>query len=179
MLLGDLAEDPARRNELTRKWCTVLGLNILVSAINGKGHPNFRWKASIQPKKEPRQHSLLKYLVAILVRNNDIIAAVAHKPNVSANTQSGGIHVNVMGTEFPAAPLQRSGLASGMGQNDQGMPLPGAERHSRKSPGQDPYFATKSPDIDCLVVTGESHMFSDENTTDENTALWHNILKIG
>jgi hypothetical protein len=70
-----------------------------------------------------------------------------------------------------------------MGQNDQGMPPPtsftavanphstnsplGAERRSRKSPGQDPYFATKSPDIDCLVVAGESHVFNDEDT-----ALW-------
>jgi hypothetical protein len=162
----------------------------LVSAINGKGHPNFRWKASIQPEKEPRQHLLLKYIVAILVRNNDIVAAVAHKPNVLTNTQSGGIHVNIMGTEFPAAPLQPSGLASGIGQNDQGMPPPtsftavanphsanpplGAERRSRKSPGQDPYFATKSSDIDCLVVAGESHLFNNEDT-----ALWRNILKIG
>jgi hypothetical protein len=186
MLLGDLAEDPARRKELTRKWRTVLALNILVSAINGKGHPNFRWKASIQPEKEPRQHSLLKYLVAILVRNNEIVAAVAHKSNVFANAQSGGIHVNIMGTE--AAPLQR-GLASATGQNDQGMPPPtsfvavanphsaksplGAERRSRKSPEHDPYFATKSPDIDCLVVAGESHLFNDDYT-----ATWHNILKI-
>jgi len=162
----------------------------LVSAINGKGHLNFRWEASVQSEKEPRQHSLLKYLVAILVRNNDIVAAVAHKRNVFTNAQSGGIHVNIMGTEFPAAPLQRSGLASGMGQNDQGTPPPTsftdvanphsanlhlvAERRSRKSPGQDPYFATKSPDINCMVVTGESHVFDNEDT-----ALWPNILKIG
>jgi hypothetical protein len=124
VVLGGLAEDPARRKELTRKWRTILGLNILVAAINGKGHSNFCWKASIQPEKEPREQSLLKYLVAILVRNNDIFAAVAHKPNVFANAQSGSINVNIMGTEFPAAPLQRGGLASGMGQNDQGMPLP-------------------------------------------------------
>lgn len=162
----------------------------MVSAINGKGHPNFRWEASIQSEKEPSQHSLLKYLVAILVRNNDIVAAVAHKRNVVANAQSGGIHVNIMGTEFPAAPLQRSGLASGMGQNDQGTPIPTsftavanphtaklplvAEHRSRKSPGQDPYFATKSPDIDCFVVAGESHVFDNGDT-----ALWPSILKIG
>ena len=190
MVLGDLAEDPARRKELTHKWRTVLGLNILVSAINGKGHPNFRWKASIQPEKEPRQQSLLKYLVAILVRNNDIVAAVAHRPNVFPKAQSGGIHVNIMGTEFSAAPLQRGGLASGTGQNDQGMPLPtsfvavanphsaksplGAERGPRKSPVQDPYFATEPPDIDCLVVTGEPHVLSDGYT-----ATWRNILKLG
>ena len=162
----------------------------MVSAINGKGHPNFRWEASVQSEKEPRQHSLLKYLVAILVRNNDIVAAVARKRNVFTNAQSGGIHVNIMGTRFPAAPLQRSGLASGMGQNDEGTPPPTsftavanphsanlplvAERRSRKSPGKDPYFATKSPDIDCLVVAGESHVFDHKDT-----AWWPYILKIG
>ncbi|KIM72909.1 hypothetical protein PILCRDRAFT_736126 [Piloderma croceum F 1598] len=181
------SEDPARRKELLRKWRTVLALNILVSAINGKGHPNFRWEASKQPEKEPRQHSLLKYLVAILVRNNDIVAAVAHKPNAFTNAQSGGIHVNIMGTV--AAPLQLSGLASGTVQNDRGMPPPtsfiavanphsaksplGAEHHPRRSPEQDPYFAGKSPDIDCLVVAGESHLFNDDYT-----ATWRNILKI-
>ena len=184
MLLGDSAEeDPAGRNELTRKWRTILGLNILVSTINGNGHPTFSWKPSTQLKQEPRQHSLLKYLVAMLMRDNEIIAAVAHQPNVST------FHVNVMGAKLPEAPLQRSGLASGMGQNDQGTPPPTAftavanpntvkSRGEEKtcpgnSPENDPHFSTVSPDVDCLVVvTGKTHI------VEEDTTLWASILKI-
>ena len=128
----------------------------------------------------------------MLVRDNEIVAAVAHKPKVSTNAQSGASYqVNIMGAERPAAPLQRGSLASGTSQNDQGMPLPAvftavADSHNVKSPRraeprsrelleQDPYFANAPPDIDCLVATGESHIF---DNISEDATLWARILKI-
>ena len=172
-----------------RQWRTVLALNILVSTINGNGHPNFSWKPSTQPG-EPTQHSLLKYIVAMLVRNTEIVAAMAHKPKHFTNAQSKGLHVNIMGAKSPAAPLQPSGLASRMGRNDQDMfsptaftavanphtvrPPPGTGPHTRKTPQQDPYFATVSSDIDCLIVSGKSHIFDSSS----DATLWARILKI-
>jgi hypothetical protein len=146
----DSAEDPARRNELERKWRTVLALNILVSTINGHGHPIFFWKPSIQPQEDRTksfQHSLLKYIVAILVRKNEIIAAVAHKPKVSTNAQPGAYQVNIMG----------------------------ANPHNVKLLEQDPYFANVPHGIDYLVLGGKSHLL-DSNS--EDTTLWARILKI-
>jgi hypothetical protein len=183
MLFGDSAEeDPAMRKKLARKWRTVLGLNVLVSTINGNGHPTFIWKPSSRPKQEPRkslQHSLLKYIVSILVRNNEIVAAVAHKPNVSTTAQSGAYQVNIMSsTRQNAAPLQQVSLPTAftaVANPHNVKPPRRVEPRSGKPPEQDPYFANAPPDIDCLVVTGESHIL-DSNS--EDATLWARILKI-
>jgi len=173
MLFGDSAEeDPARRNKLIRKWRTVLALNILVSTINANGHPTFSWMPSTQPNEEPKQHSLLKYLVAMLVRDNEIVAAVAHLPKISTAAQSGGFQVNIMeGVKNAQPPAAFTAVA-----NPHTVPPPRQKQtRSRKLPEQDPYFANVSPDIDCRVVNGMTHIVDSNN---EETTLWASILKI-
>jgi hypothetical protein len=164
----------------------------LVSTINGDGHPVFFWDPTIQPQEDPTksfQHSLLKYIVALLVHKNEIVAAVAHKPKVSTNAQT-AYQVNIVGAKRSVAPLPR-GLASGTGQNDQGESARAAftavanphnvkspreeQRGSRKPLEKDPYFDHVSDGVDYLVLTGESHILDRDS---EDTTLWARILKI-
>jgi len=123
--VGNELEDARKR------FRSVLRLNILLSTINGRGHPTLRWRASKPPEKRENKsgYDLLKYVTTILMRDTEVIAAMAHPSSSSAGSflpQPVSYQVNIMRTEQPANSLRQDGLASGTGQNDQGEALPSA-----------------------------------------------------
>ena len=151
-----------------KRFRSVLRLNILLSTINGFGHPTLRWKASIPPKEQKPKpdYALLKYVTSILVRNSEIIAAMAHKPSPSPSSgpfsEPALYQVNIMRTEQPSSSLQQGELAFRTCQNDQGDALASAfttvaNPYTAQDSDKDPYFEKVLPSINCLVVTGESH----------------------
>ena len=127
----------------------------------------------------------------MVVRKNEVVAAVARTPKGSTNAQPGAYQVNIVGAELPVTPLPQHGLASGTGQMDQRKSPPAAFmavanphnvklpdkgwRGSRKTPEKDPYFDDVPDGIDYLVLGGMSHLL-DRNS--EDTTLWTRILKI-
>jgi hypothetical protein len=165
-----------------KQFRSVLRLCILVSTINGNGHPTLRWRTSDpQPQEKTPDYALLKYVTAILVRDVEIIAAMAHKPKVSAGSFSAAApyRVNVMRTDSPAS-CPRQDKISGTIQNDQGVALPQtftavANPRTEGDSDEDPYFKTVPDDIDCLVVTGESHFLA--SNTQQNPFI-QRVLKI-
>jgi hypothetical protein len=107
---------------------SVLRLNILLSTINGCGHPTLEWNASAPPKKRENKsgYDLLKYVITILVRNSEVVAAVAHKTHPSSAgsfSHPASYQVDVMCTEQLTNSLRKDELASGMGQIDQSEAL--------------------------------------------------------
>ena len=160
--MGNELEDARKR------FRSVLRLNILLSTINGGGHPTLRWRASKPPQKRENKsgYNLLKYVTTILVRDTEVIAAMAHPSSSSAGSfsQPASYQVNVMHTEQPANSLRQDRLSSGTGQTDQGEALPSAfttvantftERNSRK----DPYFEMAPSGVNCLIIPGKSHLY--------------------
>jgi hypothetical protein len=154
-------------DDARKRFRSVLRLNILLSTINGRGHPTLRWRPSkLEDKRKNKSgYDLLKYVTTILVRNTEVVAAMSHPASSSAgpSPQPVSYQVNVMRTEQPAKSLRQDGLASGTGQTDQGEALPSAftavantftEGNSRK----DPYFKTPSG-VNCLIVPGTSHLY--------------------
>jgi hypothetical protein len=129
---------------------------------------------------------LLKYVVALLVRNHEVVAAVAHKPKVSTNAQP-AYQVNIVGAQPSVAPLPQHGLGSGTGQNDQGESASAAftavanpynvksPHEAKHGPEEDPYFKNIPDGIDYLVCTGTSHLLPNDS---EDATLWARILKI-
>ena len=169
-----------------KRFRSVLRLNILLSTINGRGHPTLRWRASKPPGKRDNKsgYDLLKYITTILVRNTEVIAAIAHRSSSSAGPfpHPTSYQVNVMRTEQPANSLPKDVLASGTGQTDQGEALPSAftavantftERNSRK----DPYFEKAPAGVNCLIVPGNSHLHEDDDDDAEVLPL-EKFLKI-
>jgi hypothetical protein len=164
--VGNELEDARKR------FRSVLRLNILLSTINGRGHPTLRWRASNPPEKRENKsgYELLKYVTTILVRDIEVVAAIAHPSSSSAGSfpQPASYQVNVMHTEQPANSLRQEGLASRTGQTDQGEALPSVftavantftERNSRK----DPYFETAPSGVNCLIVPGKSHLYQGDD----------------
>lgn len=156
-----------------KRFRSVLRLNILLSTINGRGHPTLRWKASAAPKQRGNKSSydLLKYVTTILVRDADVIAAVAHLSSSCAGSfsQPASYQINVMRTEQPAKSLRQDGLASGTGQTDQGEALPStltavANTFTKRWSRKDPYFETMPPGVNCRIVPGNSHLYDDDET---------------
>jgi hypothetical protein len=160
-------EDSARK-----RFRSILRLNILLSTINSGGHPTLRWKTSNPPKaKEIKPgYSLLKYVTTILVRNSEIIAAMAHKTSPSPLSagpfsEPAPYQVNVVRTVLANSPRQ-SEPASGTVQTDQGEDLPPAVTavaNPETIKGKDPHFKTASPGVNCLEVPGNSHLIRDFN----------------
>jgi hypothetical protein len=116
------------------------------------------------------------------VRDVEIIAAMAHKPKVSAGSFSAPApyRVNIMRTDSPASCPRQDKITSGTSQNDQGVALPPtltavANPRTEGDSHEDPYFKTVRDDIDCLVVTGESHFLA--YNTQENPFI-QRVLKI-
>jgi len=156
-----------------KRFRSVLRLNILLSTIISSD-PTLRWPriASDPSDKQPdKLHSLLKHVTAILVRDNEIVAAMAHKVGpslltVSSSSEPAPYQVNVMRTEQPESFLRQDALASRASQTDQGGAFPPAittiaNPHSvqdyRDGPHKDPYFEKAPPGVDCLEVRGQPH----------------------
>lgn len=124
-------------------------------------------------------HSLLKYVTTILVRNYDIIAAMAHKntpPLSSAATfsEAPAYQINILRTQP---------LASGTFQTDQDEALPAAitavanpttMQEYRNGPYKDLYFQTVSPTVNCLEVPGKCHILPPSN----KSRMLESFLKI-
>jgi hypothetical protein len=178
------------RNQLDnarKRFRSVLRLNILLATINGNGHPTLRWDASAPPKKRETksEYDLLKYITAILVRNSEIVAAVAHETgrsstSASSFSQPASYQVNVVCTEQPVNSLKEDELASRTGQTDHGEALPPAftavaNPYTPRGSDKDPYFETAPPGVNCLIVPGNSHLIVSD--TVEATFLG-GILKI-
>jgi hypothetical protein len=160
-----------------KRFRSVLRLNILLSTINGGGHPTLQWDASAPPKKRKNKsgYDLLKYVTTILVRDTEVIATMAHPASSSAgpSPQPVSYQINVMRTEQPAKSLRQDGLASGTGPNDQGEALPSAftavpNTFTEGNPRKDPYFKTPSG-VNCLIVPGKSHLYQGDG--DKELAL--------
>ena len=161
-----------------KRFRPVLRLNILLSTINSGGHPTLQWEASALPEKQETKsvYDLLKCLTTILVRDTEIIAAVAHPSSSSASSfpQTASYQVNVMCTEQPANSLRQDGLASGTGQTDQGEALPSAftavaNTFTKRNSHKDPYFKTAASGVNCLIVPGKSHLY--QGNDDETLPL--------
>jgi len=186
-------DSSANAADTRRRFRSVLRLCILVLTIN-YGHPTLRWEPSIRPPK-PRskslQESLLKYITTILVRNIEIVAAVAHEPCVShaadgtfANPTA--YQVDVMSTNQPESPVQAE-LASGTSKNDRGKSTSPSAFTAVANPPTvtpppggppkyiDPYFENTPPGIDCKIVTGKPHKLSGDG---KETSIWVLALKI-
>jgi hypothetical protein len=167
--VGNKLEDARQR------FRSVLRLNILLSTINN-GHPTLQWKASDPPEKRENQsgYDLLKYVTTILVRNSEVVAAVAHKAHPSSTgsfSHPASYQVDVMRTEKPANSLRQDGLASGTCQTDQGEALFSAfnavaNPYIPRDSDEDPYFKKKPPGVNCLMVPGESHFKMDDAKED-------------
>jgi hypothetical protein len=73
-----------------KRFRSILRLNILLATINGNGHPTLQWKASAPPKKRETkaEYDLLKYVTVILVRDSEIVAAVAYETGCSSSSAS-------------------------------------------------------------------------------------------
>jgi hypothetical protein len=150
-----------------KQFGSVLRLNILLATINGAGHPTLRWKTSDPPdaKKTKSGYSLLKYVTTILVRNSEIIAAMAHKTGPSPSStdsfpEPAPYQVNVMCTVLAREPVSRTV------QTDQGealCPAITAVANLETVRGKDPYFKMASPSVNCLEVPGKSHLKRDSN----------------
>jgi hypothetical protein len=177
--VGNKLEDARKR------FRSVLRLSILLSTINSNGHPTLKWNASDPPEKRENKsgYDLLKYVTTILVRNSEVVAAVAHKAHSSSTgsfSHPASYQVDVMRTEKPANSLRQDGLASGTGQTDQGEALFSAftavaNPYIPRDSDEDPYFKKKPPGVNCLMVPGESHFKMDD--AKEDTYL-ERILKI-
>jgi hypothetical protein len=129
-------------------------------------------------------HDLLKYVTTILVHNSEVIAAVAHKTHPSSAGSFSypvSYQVDVMRTEQLTNSLRKDGLASGMGQTDQGEALPSVftavdNPYTPPDSDEDPYFEMVPPGVNCLMVPGKSH-FMMMHDAKEATYL-ERILKI-
>lgn len=159
--MGNELEDARKR------FRSVLRLNILLSTINGHGHPTLRWRASKPPEKRENKsgYDLLKCVTTILVRDTEVIAAMAHPSSSPAGPfpQPASYQVNVMHTEQPVKSLRQDGLASGTGQTDQGEALSSAftavaNTFTVRNSREDPYFKTASG-VNCSIVPGTSHLY--------------------
>jgi hypothetical protein len=163
-----------------KRFRSVLRLNILLATVNGDGHPTLQWDASAPPKKRERksEYDLLKYITVILVRNSEVVAAVAHetrRSSLSATSFSPPptYQVNVIRTEHPVNCLEEDELVS---RTDHGNAFTAvANPYTPRGSDKDPYFETEPPDVNCLIVPGISHL----STSDTGEASFlESILKI-
>ena len=125
-----------RLENARKRFRSVLWLNILLATVNGDGHLTLKWDASAPPKKRERksEYDLLKYITVILVRNSEVVAAVAHKTGRSSSSASSSsppptYQVNVICTEHPANCLKEDELVSRTGQTDHGKAFTAVANH--------------------------------------------------
>ena len=132
---------------------TVLACATLVATINGEEQSQ---SVSEDQAEEKHLRSLLRFVPAVLVRDKEVIAAVAHAPHphkLVSGAASGSLHVIIVQN----APL------SGPSAQDKLGALPTAitamENPYADVRKGDPYFEKDAPGPDCLIVTsGRSHL---------------------
>ena len=172
-----------RLENARKRFRSVLRLNILLATINSDGHPTLRWDASAPPKKRESksEFDLLKYITAILVRNSEVVAAIAHETGRTSSSASSfspppSYQVNVLRTEHHANCMKGDELVSRTGQADHCQAFTAvANSYAPRGSQTDPYFETEPPDVNCLIVPGKSHLATPD--TMEATFL-RRILKI-
>lgn len=181
---GNKSPDMGNRLENARKrFRSVLRLNILLATVNGDGHPTLQWDASAPPKKRERksEYDLLKYITVILVRNSEVVAAVAHETGRSLSSASSFLppptyQVNVIRTEHPANCLTEDELVSRTDRTHHGKVFTAvANPYTPRGSNTDSYFETEPPDVNCLIVPGNSHLMISDMV---ETTFLRTILKI-
>jgi len=156
----DQSPQVAELENARRRFRSVLSLNILLSTII-RGDATLEWETDPPNDNqiEKPEYSLLKYVAAILVRDIDVIAAMAHKTKASLSSTDvsstpAPYQVNVMRTD------QRREPAPGTGQTDQGQALSStvtaiANPTIPRGQTTDPYFCKIPPPVNCLVLSGK------------------------
>jgi len=133
---------------------SVITCSSLVATINGGGQT----RLTSEPQTEIKSlRSLLNYVPAVLVRNIEVIAAVAHGPHpptLTSRAASGSLRVDIVQDAPLSGPSEKGG--------DLGLPLAVtavANLYVEDFREGDPYFTKDSPGPDCLMVTsGRSHL---------------------
>jgi hypothetical protein len=178
-----MADDSPEQLQLTqahKRFRSVLTLNILVSAIINKGYPLLKlsqWKPN-PPKKVTSSH--LNHILAILVRDWNVIAAVAYRSDVPQGRTLGSssepepYQVNVI-HNLPQSSPQQDGLASGIGHGGGGggnaPPLTNITAVANPDK-QDTYFRNADANATCIVVkSGESNF-----SLITSPKVWENVL---
>jgi hypothetical protein len=111
--------------------------------------------------EENNLRSLLSYVPAVLVRNNEVIAAVAHGPTSVSGAPIGTVHINIMQGDPPTSLSEQGEPASKMGgcSGELSAVTHIANPDVLKARKGDPYFPTNAPGPDCLIVKyGQSHI---------------------
>ena len=143
---------------------TVLACAILVATINGGGQSKL---FSEHQAEENNLRSLLSLIPVVLVRNQEVIAAVAHKPRPPTSVSGaaiGSLHVNIVQNAPVAGSSEQGEPASEIGgRNGDGAPFPAvtaiANPYAQDSDQGDPHFPEDIPGPDCLIAkSGKSHL---------------------
>lgn len=173
-----MADEQLKLTEAHKRFRSVLTANILLSAINNKGHPLLKWKTTA-PKNVTPSH--LKHILTILVRNWNVIAAVAHVPQgctPNPNAPDGGsskpepYQVNII-HNLPSSSPQQDGLASGIGGGGGNESLTNITAVANPD-NKDTYFNNVDPNTSCVVVKSGESKFS--LVTSAN--IWENVLTL-
>jgi hypothetical protein len=140
---------------------TVLTCANLVSTINGEGQSKL---VSEHQAEENSLRSLLSFVPAVLVRDIEVIAAIAHRPcppTLASDSASGSFYVDIVQNAPLSDPSEHGEL---MGGHSGGSGFPSAITAVAKSfvadaRQGDPYFPKGTTGPDCLVVKpGVSHL---------------------
>ena len=132
---------------------TVLACATLVATINGGG-----WSQLVSEDQAEENHlrSLLSFVPAVLVRDKEVIAAVARGPHPhksASSAASGSLHVNIVQNAPLSGPSAQDKLEA-FPTAITAVANPYADLRNR-----DPYFEKGAPGPDCLIVTsGRSHL---------------------
>lgn len=168
-----MADENLKLENAHKRFRSVLTLNILVSAINNKGYPLLKWKTHAPNKKWRSNH--LNHILAILVHNWHVIAAVAHNPQdptPKSNPPNGGsserepYQVNIM-QNLPRGP------ASGIGQDHENRVPPASVTAVANPDKSDPYFDL-DPNAECVVVKSGISQFSRIFSSN----IWESVLAL-
>jgi hypothetical protein len=144
---------------------TVLACATLVATINGGGQLKL---FSEHQAEENNLRSLLSFVPVVLVRNLEVIAAVAHgpRPPTSASGAAiGSLHVNIVQDAPVAGPSEQGEPAERRAPSPLHPPISEvtaiANPYVQDSRQGDPYFREDVPGSDYLIVkSGRSHLHS-------------------
>jgi len=165
---SDLGEEcPPMEEELVKVhkyFCTVLTCATLVATINSGDQSKLVLEHQAE---ENNLCSWLSFVPAVLVHNNEVIAAVAcgpHSPALASSAASGSLHVNIVQNAPLAGPSEQGEPASEMGRCSGDGPLLSATTaianlYVADSHQVDPHFAEGAHGPGCLIVrSGRSHL---------------------
>ena len=140
---------------------TVLTCTNLVLTINGGGQSKLVSEHQADDNSLP---SLLSLVPAVLVRNNEVIAAVAHgprPPTLASDSASGSFNVHVVQSAPLSDPSEHGEPMGGHG-GDNGFPsaiTDVANPYVEDADKGDPHFLEGTTGTDCLIVKpGVSHL---------------------